>query len=114
MLSDASIQTLTAQHADFDFHHVEPARVFGRVMKLQTPEDAMPRARGRFHIWFPDCELANTMPGSCWFVALCIVAALRLTTLAVRSMVWPAAMSMVMLPPVTDPLPLDLTSSVKT
>ena len=40
-LADAAIQTLTAQHADLDFHHVEPTGVFRCVMKLQTLKDAM-------------------------------------------------------------------------
>ena len=39
--ADAAIQTLTAQYADFDFHHVEPARMFRCVMKLQALKDAM-------------------------------------------------------------------------
>ena len=39
--TDSAIQTLPAQHADFDFHHVEPTGVFGCVMKLQALEDAM-------------------------------------------------------------------------
>jgi hypothetical protein len=39
--ADAAIQTLAMQHADFDFHHIELARVLGRVMKLQALQDAI-------------------------------------------------------------------------
>jgi hypothetical protein len=29
VLTDPAVETLTAQHADFDLHHVEPAGVLG-------------------------------------------------------------------------------------
>src|SRR3954470_3222886 len=38
---DAPIQALSLEHADLDLDHVEPARVLGRVMELQPPQDAM-------------------------------------------------------------------------
>ena len=34
-LADAAIQALAAQHADFDFNHVQPAGMLRRIMKLQ-------------------------------------------------------------------------------
>jgi hypothetical protein len=39
--ADAAIQTLPAQHADFDLDHVQPTGVLGRVMELQALKDAM-------------------------------------------------------------------------
>src|SRR3954447_24160642 len=38
---DAPIQALSLEHADLDLDHVEPARVLGRVMELQPPQDAV-------------------------------------------------------------------------
>jgi hypothetical protein len=50
-LAHAAIQTSTTQQADFDFHHIEPARVFRCVMKLQALKSAVclagPEARCR-------------------------------------------------------------------
>jgi hypothetical protein len=40
-LANATIEALTAQHANLDFHHVEPTGMFGCVMKLQARKDAM-------------------------------------------------------------------------
>jgi hypothetical protein len=40
-LSDLAIQTLTAQNTYFDSDHVQPARVFRRVMKLQALKNAV-------------------------------------------------------------------------
>src|SRR4029077_19327426 len=37
---DATIEALAAQHADLDFHHVEPAGVFGGVVELEAAQDA--------------------------------------------------------------------------
>jgi hypothetical protein len=39
--TDSAIQTLPAHHADFDFHHVEPARVLRCVMILQALKHAV-------------------------------------------------------------------------
>src|SRR5215831_4653750 len=44
--TDSSIQTLTAQGGRFDFGHVEPATIAGRVMDLQTPRQTV-RFRSR-------------------------------------------------------------------
>ena len=46
-LTDAAIQTLAAQHADFDLDHVQPTGVLGRVMELQALKDAMRLGRGK-------------------------------------------------------------------
>ena len=35
---DATIQALTAQHANLDFYHVQPASVLGDVVELQAVE----------------------------------------------------------------------------
>jgi len=40
-LADAAVQTLAAQHADFDLDHVQPTGVFGRVVELQALQEAM-------------------------------------------------------------------------
>lgn len=37
---DATIKALAAQNADFDFDHVEPAGVFGRVVEFQPSKEA--------------------------------------------------------------------------
>src|ERR1700709_66988 len=39
--ADTAIQTLTAQDTYLDFHHVQPTRVFRRVMKLKALENAV-------------------------------------------------------------------------
>jgi hypothetical protein len=33
---DALIETLTGEHAEFDFGHIEPTAVFGGVVELET------------------------------------------------------------------------------
>ena len=40
-LANSAIQTLTAQYADLDFNHVEPARMFRRIMKFQALKNAV-------------------------------------------------------------------------
>ncbi len=40
-LTDAPIETLPAQHADLDLHHVQPTGVLGCVMKLQPLKNAV-------------------------------------------------------------------------
>ena len=37
---DAAVQALALEHPDLDLDHVEPARVLGRVVELQPPQDA--------------------------------------------------------------------------
>jgi hypothetical protein len=37
---DASVETLTAQHADLDFDHVEPAGVFGDGVEFESAQHA--------------------------------------------------------------------------
>ena len=37
---DATIEALGGQHANLDFHHVQPAGVFGNIMELQAVEQA--------------------------------------------------------------------------
>jgi hypothetical protein len=46
-LANSPIQTLTAQYADLDFHHVEPARMFRRMMKLQALKNAVCLGAGK-------------------------------------------------------------------
>jgi hypothetical protein len=41
---DASIQTLPTEDADFDFRHVQPTRVLGRVVKLHPAQELYRRA----------------------------------------------------------------------
>jgi hypothetical protein len=43
---DSAIQTLTAEHADLDLDHVEPAGMLGGVMELQASQNS-PGFRGR-------------------------------------------------------------------
>ena len=45
-LADAAVQTLAAQHADFDLDHIQPTGVFGRVVELQALQEAMRLWRG--------------------------------------------------------------------
>src|SRR3984957_10425282 len=40
-LTNSAIQTSTAQYTDLDFHHVEPARMLRRIMKLQALKNAV-------------------------------------------------------------------------
>src|ERR1700687_64789 len=40
-VADTSVQTLTAENADLELDHIQPARVFGRVMDLQPLQYAM-------------------------------------------------------------------------
>ena len=40
-LANSTIETLTAQDPDLDFHHVEPARMFRRIMKFQALKNAV-------------------------------------------------------------------------
>jgi hypothetical protein len=54
-LADAAIQTLTAQHTDFDFHHVKPACVFRCVMKLQALKKAVRLRSRESFVQGPDC-----------------------------------------------------------
>ena len=37
---DSAIQTLTAEHADLDLDHVEPAGMLGGVMELQASQNS--------------------------------------------------------------------------
>lgn len=39
--ADAPIEALAAQHADFDFDHVEPTGVLWRVVEFEPAEQAM-------------------------------------------------------------------------
>jgi hypothetical protein len=41
---DASIQTLPAEDADFDFRHVQPTRMLGRVVKMHSAQELCRRA----------------------------------------------------------------------
>ena len=41
MIRQSPIQALPGQNADFDFRHVEPAGVLGRVLKLNPPQKAV-------------------------------------------------------------------------
>ena len=43
-IGDASIQALAAEDANFDLRHVEPARVFGRVVKLDAAQELAGRS----------------------------------------------------------------------
>src|SRR4051794_11477237 len=40
-ICDAAVDALGAQDADLDLDHVEPARVLGRMVEFDTPQDAM-------------------------------------------------------------------------
>ena len=40
LIRDATIQTLTAQYAEFNFCHIQPATVLWCVMKLQLVNDS--------------------------------------------------------------------------
>jgi hypothetical protein len=42
---DASIQTQPAQNANFNFGHIQPARMLGRVMKLHAAQEFLGSAR---------------------------------------------------------------------
>ena len=44
VVGDASIQALAAEDANFDLGHVEPARVFGRVVKLDAAQELASRS----------------------------------------------------------------------
>ena len=46
-LFDAAVETLAAEHADFDLNHVEPAGVLWGVMELETLQDAMRFGAGK-------------------------------------------------------------------
>jgi hypothetical protein len=37
---DAAVKALGRQHADLDFHHVQPAGMFGDVVELQSAQQA--------------------------------------------------------------------------
>ena len=37
---DAAVKALGNQHADLDFHHVQPAGMFGDVVELQSAQQA--------------------------------------------------------------------------
>ena len=58
-LANSAIQALTAQYADLDFHHVEPARMFRRVVKLQALKDAVCLGRREGFVQGLGCDLAD-------------------------------------------------------
>jgi hypothetical protein len=37
---DSTVEALAAQHADLNFHHVQPAGVLGGVVELEAAQDA--------------------------------------------------------------------------
>ena len=45
-IRDTAIQALALQDAQFDFGHIEPTAVFGRVVKLQLSENPSGLFRG--------------------------------------------------------------------
>jgi len=63
-IGQASIQALACQSPDFDFRHVQPARVLGRVMKDHSTQQAM-RLRDAEHVLEAFAEVRVQIHATC-------------------------------------------------